>query len=278
MMNDGIKGCGGRKGLIDASALLEPSEPEAFCILDVAPSRPALLVCDHASNRIPASLHRLGVSDEDLASHLGLDIGAAEVTRFLSNALHLPAVMAAYSRLVVDCNRRLDDPSAFTTGVGDTVVPGNQSLTHADREARANVFYWPYHHAVRDSLAALEHLGRAPVLIAIHSFTPELHGNLRPWHLGILWDSDPRIPLPLIENLRANPDVRVGDNEPYSGKDPHDFTIDHHGEAEGLPHVSIEIRQDLVETADGVRQWAGLLAEALAPILDNEELYTFWTT
>jgi predicted N-formylglutamate amidohydrolase len=260
------------------SVVLGPDEPEAFCILDVTPSRPALLVCDHASNRIPAGLHQLGVSERALASHLGVDIGAAEATRYLSDALQLPAVMAAYSRLVVDCNRRLDDPTAFSKGTGDNRVPGNLSLAHADREARANAIYWPYHHAIRDRLAALEPLGQAPALIAIHSFTPELHAGPRPWHFGVLWDSDPRMPAPLIKNLRANPDLMVGDNEPYSGKDLHDFTIDHHGEAEGLPHVSIEIRQDLVETAEGVRHWAGLLAEALAPILDDEQLYTFWTT
>jgi len=264
--------------LIDEKTLLGAEEPAPFDILDVAPSRPVLLVCDHASHRVPEQLNGLGVSAADLTTHLGLDIGAAAVVRFLSEALQLPAVLAGYSRLVVDCNRRLDDPSAFPTHIDGVTVPGNQVLDHAERSARAGALYWPYHHAVRDRLRRLESLAAAPALITVHSFTPVLDGTRRPWHFGVLWDKDPRIPVPLMDGLGRFPDVLVGDNEPYSGKDPHDFTIDHHGEAEGLPHVSIEIRQDLVETDDGVRHWGGLLAEALAPILTDSELYTFWTT
>ena len=131
---------------------------------------------------------------------------------------------------------------------------------------------------VRDQLGALERFVKAPALIAIHTFTPTLGGVSRPWHFGILWDSDSRMSELLLKGLGALPDVLVGDNQPYSGRDPHDFTIDHHGEAEGLAHVSIEIRQDLVDTEPGVRHWGGLLAEVLAPILDDAELYTLWTT
>lgn len=264
--------------MTDESALLGPNDPPPYCILENEPSWPVLLVCDHASNQIPASLNGLGVPAAKLETHLCLDIGAAKLTRYLSDQLMLPAVMAGYSRLVVDCNRRLDDPTAFSTGDRDTVVPGNLDLTQTARENRANALYWPYHHAVRDNLAALEAMASAPALVTIHSFTPVLNGRARPWHYGILWDSDPRIPKPLIHALRGMPGIKVGDNEPYSGKDPHDFTIDHHGEAEGLPHVSIEIRQDLVDTDDGVQNWGGRLAEALTPILDNPELYTFWTS
>jgi predicted N-formylglutamate amidohydrolase len=264
--------------LTDESELLGPDDPSPYIVIENEPSWPALLVCDHSSDRIPASLNGLGVPAEKLETHLCLDIGAANVTRFLSDHLMLPAVMAGYSRLVVDCNRRLDDPSAFTTGDRDTVVPGNVDLSQAAREKRANALYWPYHHAVRDSLTALESMASAPALVTIHSFTPVLNGRTRPWHYGILWDSDPRIPKPLIEALRRIPGIMVGDNAPYSGRDPHDFTIDHHGEAEGLPHVSIEIRQDLINTDDGVQKWGGRLAEVLTPILDDPELYTFWTS
>jgi len=264
--------------LTDEKILLGVDEPAPFSLLDVEPSRPALLVCDHASHRVPERLDNLGVSAADLKTHLGLDIGAASVARYLSEALRLPAVLAGYSRLVVDCNRRLDDPSAFPVHVDGVTVPGNQNLSHVARAARADALYWPYHHAVRDQLGRLEALAAAPALITVHSFTPVLNGARRQWDFGILWDKDPRIPVPLMAGLRRFPDVMVGDNEPYSGKDPHDFTIDHHGEAEGLPHVSIEIRQDLIETGDGVRHWGGLLAEVLAPILADSELYTFWTT
>jgi predicted N-formylglutamate amidohydrolase len=258
--------------------LLGPDDPPPFEVIDIEAAWPVLLVCDHASNRIPAGLNNLGISPAELSTHLGLDIGAANVTRFLSEQLQLPAVLAGYSRLVIDCNRRLEDPSAFSLGDGTTRVPGNLGLTHADRETRANALYWPYHHAVRDGLAAFEKMVSAPALVTIHSFTPELNDGPRPWHFGVLWDSDPRVPVPLIDALRSLPGIMVGDNEPYSGKDPHDFTVDHHGEAEGLPHVSIEIRQDLIDTDDGVREWGGMLAESLTPILDNSELYSFWVS
>jgi predicted N-formylglutamate amidohydrolase len=276
-----VQGLRGRErsndGFDEQMTLLCADEPAPFSILEVEPAWPALLVCDHASNRIPAGMHELGVAQEHLATHLALDIGAGDIARYLSRALGLPAVLMNYSRLVVDCNRRLDDPTAFSVGDGDTVVPGNLTLNHADRQMRADSLYWPYHHAIRDELGKLAVLGKAPALISMHSFTPVFRTAARPWHIGILWDTDPRMPAPLIESLGAIPDVVVGDNEPYSGRDPHDFTIDHHGEAEGLPHVSIEIRQDLIETEAGVQHWGSLLAGVLAPILDDPELYSFWT-
>lgn len=259
------------------SSFLAEDEPPPFSVLDAPPAFPALLVCDHASNRIPARLNQLGASPADLQTHFAVDIGAADVTTVMSERMGLPAVLCSYSRLVVDCNRRLDDPTAFPVCFEDLPVPGNQGLTHDDRQERADALYWTYHRAVRDYLTALEADVTAPALIAIHSFTPTLNGKARPWDIGILWDTDPRIPLPLLEALAGVPDVMVGDNEPYSGKHPHDFTIDYHAEEAGLPHVSIEIRQNLIDTREGAEHWAGILAEALTPILTDPGLYTNWT-
>lgn len=259
------------------SPFLAVDEPPPFAVLDVEPAYPALLVCDHATNRVPACLNQLGASATDLQTHFALDIGAGDVTRALSARLGLPAVLSNYSRLVVDCNRRLDDPTAFALCFEEILVPGNQGLTHADRTVRADAIYWPYHREIRDRLTALEAQATAPALIAIHSFTPSFNGTQRPWNIGILWDTDPRIPLPLLEALAREPGVVVGDNEPYSGKHPHDFTIDYHAEEAGLAHVSIEIRQDLIATGDGAAHWAGILAQALGPILDDPDLYTNWT-
>jgi len=259
------------------SSILGRDEPAPFSILDVEPAYPALLVCDHASNRVPARLQQLGASAADLETHFAVDIGAANVTRAMSGRMGLPAVLAGYSRLVVDCNRRLDDPSAFPACFEELIVPGNQGLTHDERQLRADTLYWTYHRAVRDQLQALEARAAAPALIAIHSFTPTLNGAPRPWHIGILWDKDPRIPVPLLEALRAERGIVVGDNEPYSGKHPHDFTIDYHAEEAGLAHVSIEIRQDLIASRAGASHWAGILAEALIPILADPDLYTNWT-
>ncbi len=259
-----------------ARPLLSPAEPGPVCVLDRPPAFPVLLVCDHASARIPMSLSTLGLPSERLADHIALDIGAAAVTRFVSERLGVPAVMTGYSRLVVDCNRRLDDPTAFPEYSDGVEIPGNAGLDTRARELRAEALYWPYHHEIRDRLSAMESIVPAPALIAIHSFTPRMNGRARPWHIGVLWDKDPRIPEPLMTNLRMLPDVCVGDNEPYSGRHPADFTIDHHAEAEGLAHVSIEIRQDLVITSDGVECWGERLADALIPILDDSGLYSHW--
>jgi len=264
--------------MTDENSVLGPDDPPPFNIQEIRPSRPALLVCDHASNRVPAKFHNFGVSEEDMQTHCALDIGAGAVTRLLSRSLGLPAVLAGYSRLVVDCNRRLDDPTAFPGSIDGVMVPGNQHLTHADRQARADALYWAYHHAVRDQLGALESIAKAPALIAIHSFVPVRVGKHRPWDIGVLWDKDPRMPVPLIEGLRKIPDLVVGDNEPYSGKHIHDFTIDHHAEAEGLPHVSIEIRQDLIHTEAGAGHLSELLVSVLGPILSDDDLYKHWTT
>ena len=263
--------------MTDENTVLGPADPPPFTILSVEPSRPALLVCDHASSRIPARFQNFGVSAADMRTHCAVDIGAGAVTRQLSRSLGLPAVLAGYSRLVVDCNRRLDDPTVFPASIDGVVVPGNQELTHADRQARADALYWPYHHAVRDQLGLLESVTKAPALVAIHSFVPVRAGRHRPWDIGVLWDTDPRMPVPLMEALQKFPDLVVGDNEPYSGKHIHDFTIDHHAEAEGLPHVSIEVRQDLIATDAGVQHWAELLAGVLEPILSDPALYTHWT-
>ena len=235
---------------------------------------PVLLVCDHASAHIPSELHNLGVAKQYLQEHIVWDIGAGNIACELGRQLNVPVLLANHSRLVIDCNRNLDDPTAFPAVSDGVSVPGNRDLDAAEREERANTFYWPYHHAVRDELCKLEQLASAPALIAIHSFTPSLDGVQRPWHLGALWDKDDRIAAPFIRHLRELDGVLIGDNEPYSGRHPADFTLDHHAEAEGLPHLGIEIRQDLIDTTAGVRRWAGVLTGALMPILGAEVLYT----
>ena len=259
------------------SPLLAADEPPPLEVLAAEPEFPALLVCDHASNRIPACLDGLGVSPIDLQTHFAVDIGAADVTRYLHQRLGLRAVMTCYSRLVVDCNRALTDATAFPVCLEHIMVPGNQQLDQAARKARADALFWPYHNEIRRQLHALEKRVPAPALLAIHSFTPEFDGQRRPWQIGVLWDKDPRIPQPLMAALREIDGLHVGDNEPYSGKHPHDFTLDHHAEADGLAHVSIEIRQDLITEPDGVAYWGDVLANALRPILSDPGLYERWT-
>jgi predicted N-formylglutamate amidohydrolase len=185
-------------------------------------------------------------------------------------------VLAGYSRLVVDCNRRLEDPSCFVA-VGDGQrVPGNEQLTEADRRARASACHEPYHKAIAARLQAFRRAAVIPALIAVHSFTPVLGREARPWNVGVLWDHDPRIALPLLARLRGERGLIVGDNQPYSGRHPSDYTVDHHAESAGLPHVCLEVRQDELLTPAGIARWAELIGRALADILADESLYQVW--
>jgi len=247
--------------------LLSPPEPPAFeeCWPENI-AHPALLACDHASSRVPLLLGNLGLSPLDLDGHIAVDIGAAVLTRRLSALMQVPAVLSGYSRLVVDCNRHLQDPSAFPETSDGVVIPGNRRLTGEQRAIRTAALYQPYHAGVAGGLARLAAL---PALVAIHSFTPSLNGVARPWHVGVLWDTDARIAAPLLEALRSDAALNVGDNEPYSGRHPAGYTIDAHAESRGLPHVSIEVRQDLLLTRQGVTRWATLLSKALRPILSS---------
>jgi predicted N-formylglutamate amidohydrolase len=254
--------------------LLAPDEPPPWQLINDEGAARALLVCDHASRRIPRRLRDLGLDRLALRRHIACDIGAGEVTRRLSRMLDAPAILANYSRLVVDCNRRLSDPTAYLAVSDGEFVPGNHDLTPAEKAQRADTIFHPYHGAIRDRLARFKGQGTTPALIAIHSFTPIFDGTSRPWQIGVLWDTDPRIPVPLMEKLSVIPGLMVGDNEPYSGRAPADYTIDHHAEPTGLPHVSIEIRQDLINTPEGAERWSLILGRALDEILADDALYS----
>ena len=258
-------------------SLIGPGDPPPYQIINEQGTANVLVVCDHASNAIPASLDGLGLDSKALEQHIGYDIGAGKLAHHLSEHLDAPAVLAGYSRLVVDLNRSLEDPSVMPEVSDETPIPGNQSMSDAHRNQRIHDFYIPYRKAIDTMLHGFRTRDVVPAFVAIHSFTPEMAGFSRPWHIGILWDKDPRIPVPLMQNLRAHPNgFNVGNNEPYSGKHPADYTIDHHAEAAGIPHVSIEIRQDLVNTEEGAERWATILHEALREVLDDPALYKVW--
>lgn len=244
------------------SSLIAADEPAPFEVLNGDSTRPLLLVCDHASRLFPRSLGNLGLDPLASRCHLALDIGAGPLARHLAETMGATAVLAGYSRLVVDLNRDLLDSGAFLEFGDGIVVPGNRGLSDARKQVRAEAIYWPYHRAVAKELERLRADGRLPAVVSVHSFTPVLNGVSRPWHIGILWDADRRIAEPLIDGLRAD-GFTVGDNEPYSGKAPQDFTIDHHAEAAGLPHAGIEIRHDLIDDDEGVRKIGGHLRRIL---------------
>jgi predicted N-formylglutamate amidohydrolase len=248
-----------------APELLAADEPAPFTVLNPASDKPALLVCDHASRLFPRSLGDLGLDPLARRCHLALDIGAEALTVRLAESLGVTAVLAGYSRLVVDCNRDLLDPGAFLEFGDGIVVHGNRHLSPAQKTARADAIYWPYHRAIDAEIKRLTGGLRSPGVIAIHSFTPVLDGVSRPWEFGVLWDADRRVSDILIRELTAAGFV-VGDNEPYSGRAPQDFTIDNHAEAAGLPHVGIEVRQDLIDDDEGVAGIAAILHASIQRI------------
>ncbi len=244
--------------------------------MHVADGSRVILTCDHASNRVPRALSRLGLDDGVLAQHIGWDIGAAAVTRHLATRLGASAVLAGYSRLVIDCNRDPDDPSSIPAVSDDVAIPGNRGLADDERHARRTAIFEPYHRAVARLIDAAMVRHIVPALISVHSFAPSLGGQVRPWHVGILWDGDGRIPTPLLAALRDDAALMVGDNEPYSAREPAGYTVRHHALEHGLPHVAIEIRQDEIADAAGAAAWAERLAAALEPILAMDSLYRLW--
>jgi predicted N-formylglutamate amidohydrolase len=238
--------------------LLSAGEPGPFQVLNPLAETPVLLVCDHASCRFPKSLGDMGLDPFARRCHLAVDIGAGPLTERLAESLGVTAVLAQYSRLVMDCNRQLMDPSAHLEYGDGVLVPGNRNLHQADKDLRASTLYWPYHDALDKQVQRLSKLGPPPAFIAIHSFTPVMNGEARPWEMGVLWDTDMSLRNIFLEDFRAA-GYFVGDNEPYSGKAPQDFTIDHHAEEIGLPHLGIEIRQDLIDDDEGVEKIARLM-------------------
>jgi predicted N-formylglutamate amidohydrolase len=250
-----------------AYPLIGAGDPAPYSIVNGDGRAPLLLVCDHASRAFPASLKRLGLPDEITHRHIAWDIGAAELTRAVAHIFDAPAVLAGYSRLLIDCNRALSDSSSIVAASDGELIPGNRRLTSVEREQRVRSFFEPYHNAIAQRLEDSRRRHVVPAFISMHSFTPVFGQQERPWQVGVLWDRDARIALPLLERLRAIAGLVVGDNLPYSGRHPSDYTIARHAESAGLPHVCLEIRQDQLLTAAGVERWSRIIAETLGPII-----------
>lgn len=229
-----------------------------------------LLVCDHASNALPGECGTLGLPKEQLERHIGYDIGAADLTRKLARLLGAPAILANFSRLVIDTNRGEDDPTLIMCISDGVVVPGNAHVDAEERALRFSRYYAPYHQAIDAAIDEAIAAGRPPALLSIHTFTESWRGEPRPWHAGVLWDRDPRLPLPLLEGLRAEPDLVVDENVPYTGELKGDCLY-RHGTQRGLAHALVEIRQDLVRSESGQCEWAERLARIMEPMLNAAE-------
>lgn len=229
-----------------------------------------LVTCDHATNTVPPFVAggTLGVHPEDMARHIAYDPGAAGVTERLAERLDSPAILSNFSRLVIDPNRGEDDPTLLMKLYDGTIIPGNARADTAELERRLARCYRPYHDALERLAARREDI----VILAIHSYTPQLAGRApRPWHIGVLHAADQRIARPLIYRLRQEPDLCVGENEPYGGHLPGD-SIDTHAETKGRPSVLVELRNDLIADHASQVAWADRLAPMLIEVLEKTGL------
>ena len=231
--------------------------------------RPELLVvCDHASNVVPEELGDLGLPRSALGEHIAYDLGAAEVARRLADRLDAALIASGHSRLVIDCNRPPSSPTSIPEVSGGVSIPGNVGLDPTARTARRERSFEPYHAAIRARLDAHRGVrgGRGPVLLSIHSFTPELLGSRRPWHVGLLYGRDARLAHAARDALRGDRSLVVGDNEPYRVTDASDYTVPVHGEQRGLLHTAFEIRQDELSTPAAAQLWGDRLFDVLSAI------------
>ena len=248
---------------------LDDGEPPPVVEENSSGSSAFLLVCDHYGRNIPRTLDKLGLPESELTRHIAWDVGIAGVATRLAGMIDAHLVAQRYSRLVIDCNRPPGAPSSIPMISEATTVPGNEGLTREDADARRAAVFEPYHRRIDEVIDQRLRERRPTVLVALHSFTPVYAGIARPWHVGTLYQHDRRLPPLLLQQLRAEGDLVVGDNEPYAVRDSTDYTIPMHGERRGLINSGIEIRQDLLADEAGQEQWAERLARILTTIAES---------
>lgn len=244
------------------------SPGDAYEIVAAASPTPLILLCDHASSAIPPEYGDLGLPAAQFARHIAYDIGARDLTLGLARRLGAGAVLSRFSRLLIDPNRGLDDPTLIMRISDGAAVPGNRAVDAAERQRRIARFYAPYHQAIAGAIEGVQGQGMVPLIVSIHSFTPVWRGWPRPWHVGILWDQDEKIAQAMIRGFAAQGDLVVGDNEPYHGALEGD-TLNTHGTRPGLPHALIEVRQDLIAAKSGVDEWVERVARVIEPIMND---------
>jgi predicted N-formylglutamate amidohydrolase len=262
-----------KQGPVDRAAPVPLSQGSDSCeVFDGDNAGGLLILVDHASNFIPPEYRSLGLPETELQRHIAYDIGAGPLGRSLAERLRAPAILTRFSRLLIDANRGEDDPTLIMRLSDGAVVSGNATLDTHERERRLDRFYRPYHLAIERQIEAMLATGVPPAILSIHSYTPIWKAMPRPWHAGIVWDRDPRFARPLIDRLRAEPALHVGDNEPYLGSLKND-TMYRHGTGRGLAHALLEIRNDLIEAPAGVLEWADRLEPILRDIVAEAGLH-----
>jgi predicted N-formylglutamate amidohydrolase len=237
---------------------------KSVLVTNVRGASPFVILCDHASNRIPERYGDLGLSPSERLSHIAWDPGALAVGRALSDILDAPLVESTVSRLIIDCNRDLDAPDLIWTLSERTRIAANENLTAEERDYRIAQFHRPFHSAIDDLLDARRHAGIETVVVCMHSFTPVFLGKARPWPIGVIHGQDEGFTRAFRDAMAAErPELNIGWNEPYAALNGVTLTLERHGDGRGLEATMIEIRNDEILSPDGVNQWAGLIARSL---------------
>jgi predicted N-formylglutamate amidohydrolase len=244
---------------------LDFDDPPPFEVREHGTS-PFVFICDHAGRKLPEALGSLGLPESELVRHIAWDIGARGLSLALAERLDAWAIWQTYSRLVIDCNRPLTSPDSIATHSEDTIIVGNLEVSATEAALRAAHIFEPYHARIRQELDERAANGRASILLFVHSFTPTYRRVDRPFHAGVLYHTDDRVALPLLEALRQEPGLVVGDNEPYRASPLTDYGLIEHAEKRGLPYVELEVRQDLIADAEGQAQWTERLARLLVAL------------
>lgn len=246
------------------SMWLDVDEPAAFELINAEGDNALVLIADHASNRVPRCLQQLGLSEDVLSSHIAWDAGTANVARSLAELLDAPLLLSNYSRLVIDCNRDAGSEQSVLEASDGVQIPGNSGLSDIHVASRIHTLFTPYHDALEALLDARKN--RATTVLSIHSFSPVLRGEARPWSIGVCYGDDPRLAralLPVLGAIAPNP---IGDNQPYSIENDIDYSLPRHAASRGLPHAMLEIRRDKIESVEGARLYAALIQTALLAV------------
>ena len=243
---------------------MDVSGQKSVLVSNARGQSPFVIVCDHASNRIPAKYGDMGLSATERVSHIAWDPGALAVSHALSDALDAPLVQSTVSRLIIDCNRDLDAPDLIWTLSEATRIAANENLDEQERQYRIDRFHRPYHASIETLLEARRHAGQETILICMHSFTPVYHGAARPWPIGLIHGADPRYTRAVYDALAAEePGLDIGWNQPYAALNGVTLTLEKHGDGHGLDATMIEIRNDEILEPAGVALWASRLARCL---------------
>ncbi len=264
----GMAEAGGEAGLVG------PDDPAPFRWVNRPGRAGMLIVCDHASKAVPAVLDGLGLTPAALDRHIGWDQGAGAVAEHLARHFDAPAILAGFSRLAMDLNRYPDDPASILEHSDGTPIPGNQGLGAEAARARRRALFDPYHREIATALDGALARGLVPVVVSVHSFTPELEGTRRPQLVCVCWRDDQRLSRPVLAHLRAA-GLDPGDNLPFNLDPGEDYTMIVHALERGLPHLMVELSRDEVGEADGgagAARWAGVLAAALDAALETGDI------